>query len=57
MFLVFLTLFSYVLLCDFYPIRHLNDRGVEIGQDIGLIEKIVIVWVCIFSIDALNQVN
>ena len=57
MFLIFLTMFSYVMLCDFYPIKHLNEDGIEIGKEIGIFEKILIIWVCIFLVDTSKQVN
>ena len=56
MFVVFLLLFSYVMLCEFYPIKHLNADGVEIGQDIQLPEKVLIFWVGMFTLDEFNHV-
>ena len=62
MYLIFLLLFSYVLLCDFYPIyqdptlnptliaTHLNIR-------ISIIEVVVIVWVFSFIAESIRHVN
>ena len=57
MFIFFLALFSYIMLCDFYPIKHLNDKGNQIGKDLGWPEILLIFWVSIFTIDEINQVN
>lgn len=53
-FLIFLILLSYVMMCDFYPIKQLNDDGFEIGREIGLPEKILICWVAVFALDELR---
>jgi hypothetical protein len=57
MFIVFLTLFSYVILCDFYPIKHIDEENVEIGQDLGWPEMLLIFWVSIFMIDEIRHVD
>jgi hypothetical protein len=55
MFLAFLLLFSYVILCDFYPIEQINEDGHRIGQPINLSEIVLIFWVLMFGIDEVHE--
>jgi hypothetical protein len=56
MFINFLILFSYVILCDFYPIKHVDEEHGEIGRDINWPEMLLIFWVSIFMIDEIRHV-
>ena len=56
MFIKFLILFSYVILCDFYPIKHVDEENGAIGRDIDLPEMLLIFWVSIFMIDEIRHV-
>lgn len=55
MFIIFLCLFSYVLLCDFYPIVHINEDDIEIGKELGWSELTVMFWVLVFAMDEFRQ--
>ena len=56
MFFVFLLLFSYVILCEFYPIEQENDDGEKIGRKIRWPEIALIFWVLMFGVDEIRQV-
>jgi hypothetical protein len=55
MFAVFILLFSYVILCDFYPIEQLNESGVAIGRPVNYPEICLIFWVLVFGIDEIHE--
>ncbi|CAF0919426.1 unnamed protein product [Brachionus calyciflorus] len=46
---------GYVILCNFYPIKHINEDGIEIGQNISWAEYLLIAWVLVFILDEIRQ--
>jgi hypothetical protein len=57
MFVVFLLLFSYLLLCDFHPITQVLEDGTEIGEGLTWLEIILILWVLVFAVDEVKGVT
>ena len=56
MFLMFLILFSYVVLCDFYPIpTYANLTNLSLA--ISAPEIVLIIWVSLFAIDEVKEVS
>ena len=54
-YLVFLLLFSYVVLCNYYPI-HFEDRKDEnVYLEVSIFELILIIWVLSFFLDEIVQ--
>jgi hypothetical protein len=47
---MFLVLFSYVMLCDFYPFQRANPVT-SLGLPISILEIVLIFWVITFTID------
>ena len=56
-FLLFLLLFSYFILCDFYPIRQKTADGEEFGDDVDPVEIILNAWVLIYALDEIHLVS
>ena len=56
MFILFLLLFSYVVVCDFYPIPT-NKNQTNLGLVISVPEIVLIIWVSFFAVDELQEVR
>lgn len=51
-------LFSYVMLCDFYPMpvpKYDNDTT-HLGLSISIPEIVLIIWIIMFTVDEVRQV-
>ena len=56
-YVLFLTLFSYVLLCDFSPVNQPVNPSTSKGLAISIPEVIIIVWVFTFIVEDIRQVR
>jgi transient receptor potential cation channel subfamily M protein 7 len=52
---LFLILFSYVLLCDFYLINRSPDSTTSLGVYISVPEIVLIIWVFTFAVDKVRE--
>lgn len=57
MFLLLLVLFSYVLMCDFYPVEQVDSHGVQFGQRVKWPEFVLTACVFVFALDAIYMVK
>jgi hypothetical protein len=55
-YILFLTLFSYVMLCDFYPVNN-GDPTTSLGLAISIPEIVLIIWVATFAVDLFVKVH
>ena len=55
MYILFLILFSYVMLCDFYPIPTIIN-STNLGLVISIPEILLIVWINVFTFDEIREV-
>jgi hypothetical protein len=55
MYILFLLLFSYVMLCDFYPIPT-NQNFTNLGLPISIPEIVLIIWVTLFAVAEIRDV-
>lgn len=49
-------LFSYIMLCDFFPIKS-ELSPTNVGLEISVPEIVLIIWVIMLSIDGIRQVK
>ncbi|RNA06319.1 transient receptor potential cation channel subfamily M member 2-like [Brachionus plicatilis] len=56
-FIIFLLLFSYIILCNFFPIEYLNEDGIVLGKKISEIEFLLMGWVFVFFLDEIRQLS
>ena len=54
-YLLYLILFSYVILCDFYPLYQANELTSR-GLAISIPEIVLIIWTFTFGLDEIRQV-
>ena len=54
---MFLILFSYVLLCDFYPLTASGNPVTRLNIAISIPEVILIIWVITFALDEIREVS
>ena len=54
-FILFLILFSYVILCDFYPIHNTTNMWVKQGIYISAPEIVLIIWVFTFAMEKVHK--
>jgi hypothetical protein len=54
---MFLVLFSYVILCDFFPIYAKGFEETRLGIKISILEVILIIWIISFTFDEIREVN
>lgn len=52
---MFLLLFSYVMLCDFYPTYVTNNQTTSLGLSISIPEVILIFWVTSYAVEEIRQ--
>lgn len=52
---MFLLLFSYVLLCDFFPLNSPQKRLTHLGLAISIPEVVLIIWVSTFFIEEVRK--
>ncbi len=61
MYLVFLLMFTYVMLCDFYPVKvssaDSNASGTSEGISVSGLEVLVIIWVYTYLVKELQMVR
>ncbi len=53
---LFLMLFSYIMLCDFFPVAT-EMKDLNLGVGISVPEIILIIWIFLYTIDEIRQVN
>lgn len=54
-YLLFLVLFSYILLCDFYPIGYKGNESTRFNTYISILEIVLIIWVLTFTCEEIRQ--
>ena len=55
--MAYLTLFSYVILCDFSQVKQPNYYSTSKGLVISIPEVVLIIWTITFGLDEIRQVN
>ncbi len=54
---MFLLLFAYVLLCDFFPIYADGLPSTRMGLRISVPEVCLIIWIISFTFEEIREVN
>ena len=52
---MYLILFSYVILCDFYPIYNNRNKQTSLGLPISVPEVVLIIWTTTFLFEEISQ--
>lgn len=51
-----MILYSYIILCDFFPINSTGIYDTNFGMDISIPEIVLIVWVATYALEEMRQV-
>ncbi|CAF0977505.1 unnamed protein product [Brachionus calyciflorus] len=54
-YLMFLILFSYIMLCDFYPVDIIGKRETKFNTYISVLEIVLIIWILTFTCEEIRQ--